>query len=65
MIDLQNIQRMMQQEVTRQEFLQFIGVSILGLIGVTHVLNSIHGGLLRTGKHRPVSHGYGASTYGK
>jgi hypothetical protein len=66
MIDLQNVHQMMEQEVTRKEFLQCVGVAILSLIGVTHVLHSLQSGLNRTSTaRRPVAHGYGASVYGR
>lgn len=68
MVELQNINRLMQQEVTRQEFLQCLGVAILSFIGVSHALQSLHHGLSRPATKRvkqPSSYGYGSSAYGR
>lgn len=55
---------LLQQEVSRKEFLRYAGVAVLGLIGVTGMLNSLRsiGG---TTQHQQTHAGYGASSYGR
>ena len=65
MVSLNNLQDLLQQEVSRKEFLQCLGVALLSMVGITNVLNSLHKGLDSPAKVKQVSHGYGTSPYGK
>lgn len=56
---------LLEQEVSRKEFLRYLGIMFLGLIGVTSMLNNLH-----TASNTPMHQskpksGYGASAYGR
>ncbi len=68
MVELHSISRLMQQEVTRQEFLQCVGVALLSFVGITHLVQSLQHGINRPTSQsaRPqTGYGYGTSAYGK
>ncbi len=52
---------LLQQKMTRKEFLQYAGSLVLVVLGVSAVLKSLQG--RSTSSVRPM--GYGASTYGR
>lgn len=62
MIELGNINDIMQKEVSRKEFLYYIGVALLSVIGVTAMLQNLS--KLHGGTNQKESLGYGASPYG-
>lgn len=63
----QQLDSVMQREVSRGEFLKFIGVAALGLIGIVGFLKNLHEIVPSntTDKNQPVSAGYGRSAYGR
>lgn len=66
MADL-NIHELLQKEVSRKEFLRYVGAAILGVIGVTQILNSLQKSLAPPKKietSEKVS-GYGMTPYGR
>ena len=54
---------MMQREVSRADFLKFTGIAILGLIGVVGFFKNLNG--LMTPHKTDKSGGYGRSVYGR
>ena len=65
MVNLHNLQDLLQQEVSRKEFLQCLGIALLSMVGITNVLNSLQKGLNSPTSAKQAPHGYGASPYGK
>jgi hypothetical protein len=53
------IEKLLNTDMTRREFLGFMGAASLGIIGVAGVIRSLQG---VTGRH--VDKGYGSSSYG-
>jgi len=65
MVSWQNINKLMEQEINRKEFLRYIGIAVLGLIGVTTMMSNLNKALSgKSTKTRAVSSGYGGSAYG-
>lgn len=64
MVDL-NINDLLQKEVSRKEFLKYIGVAILGVIGITQLLNNLQKSLAPKQIEHKQPTGYGASPYGR
>lgn len=66
MIQLQKFNDILQQEVSRKEFLRYMGAALLGIIGVTHVLNNLQKSLSprKLGTKSKAS-GYGVTPYGR
>lgn len=66
MIGLEKVSVLMQQEVSRKEFLRYVGIALLGVIGVTSMLQNLNKSL---GEHatptQKPSTGYGVSAYGR
>lgn len=56
-----------QQEVSRKEFLQYLGLAVLGTIGVTGFLQRLNTSFTpnRQTAQVPASMGYGKSAYGR
>jgi len=61
----QQIDDMLQREISRSEFLKFSGVTILGLIGVTSFLKNLHESIPGSTINKRVGKGYGRSPYGR
>lgn len=66
----QQLQKVMDHVVDRREFLQHIGLALIGLFGVTSVLRSLHSSTLRSGGNRigrtqSQPHGFGYGPYGR
>jgi len=60
-LPMKQIQEITAKEMNRQEFLKFVGASLLGMIGVwglLHNLQALQGKSIKSGK------GYGSSSYG-
>ena len=53
------IQKLLNSEMSRREFLGFLGAASLGVIGATSVIRGLNG---LAGRH--VDNGYGSSAYG-
>lgn len=56
---------LLEQEVSRKEFLRYIGIMFLGLIGVTSMLNNLHTASNPAASHAKPKSGYGVSAYGR
>ena len=58
---------MMRRELSRGEFLKFIGVALLGFVGVIGFLKNLHEVVpaQSSAKNHSVSGGYGRSAYGR
>lgn len=54
------LEAILKQDMTRKEFLQYIGVALLAAFGVTNLLKH----LLQTKPAQPTQMGYGSSAYG-
>lgn len=63
----QQLDSVMQREVSRGEFLKFIGVAALGLIGVVGFLKNLNEIVPphMADKNQPAVGGYGRSAYGR
>lgn len=68
MSKLDQFQQILTKEMNRKEFLQHIGVFIVGAIGITAFTNQF----LKLGNHQPAKqvgssqpNGYGARSYGR
>ena len=58
----QQLDTVMQREISRGEFLKFIGVALFGLIGIAGVLKNLPE---IVGKNHSTSGTYGRSSYGR
>jgi hypothetical protein len=57
-----NVSELLQQEMSRKEFLTTVGYGVASLVGIAGVMRMLgHRGF----KAASSSHGYGASAYGK
>lgn len=56
------IQEITAKEMSRQEFLKFIGAGVLGIVGVWGLLHNLQA--LQNKSIKGVSQGYGVSKYG-
>ena len=71
MIDLSHVQNLMEQEVSRKEFLRYIGIAILSVVGITNLIKNLSQPLqlpVQTKtieKNSQLSGGYGISAYGR
>ncbi len=63
----QQLDNMMQREITRADFLKFVGIALLGLFGVIGFLKNLReiAPAQTTAKNRSVGAGYGNSAYGR
>lgn len=61
----QQVDGLMQREVSRGEFLKFVGVALLGLVGVVGFFKNIHQALPPDKANKNQSGGYGGSAYGR
>ena len=61
------LDNIMQREVSRGQFLKFVGAALLGVVGVTGFLKNLHGVVpaQTVPKSHSVSAGYGRSAYGR
>ncbi len=67
MIDTSKVQTLLQQEVSRKEFLRYTAIAILSFIGVTNFLKNINQPLqlVSSKSSSNKSSGYGMSAYGR
>lgn len=64
MIQLPNIDEFMKQEVSRKDFLRYVGVALLSMVGIANALKSLQTNV--EGSHKDsAGAGYGVSAYGK
>ena len=63
----QQLDSVMQHEVSRFEFLKLVGIALLGLVGVVGFLKNLHEIVpaQTRSKHQVTSGGYGRSAYGR
>ena len=59
---LQKLDQIMETEVSRAEFIRYIGIALLGMVGVVGFVKNLH--QLMPGRNK-VSRGYGRSSYGR
>lgn len=61
------LDNLMRREVSRGDFLKFMGIALLGVIGVTGFFKNLQKAMLpeAAGKNRSVAAGYGRSAYGR
>ena len=55
----EQFRKLLSKPMTRTEFLKYLGVMVLSLIGISHILNS-----LNLDKHSSLTSGYGSTNYG-
>lgn len=65
MVGLDKFNDLLQQDVSRKEFLRYIGIALLSLIGVASMLQNLHGAVNTATPRDQQSSGYGASAYGR
>lgn len=63
----QQLDSVMQRQLSRGEFLKFIGIALLGLVGVIGFLKNLHEAVPARAatKNLPAPVGYGRSVYGR
>jgi len=63
----QQFDGMMQREINRGEFLKFMGVGLLGLVGAVGFMKNLHQAMPdhSSNKKQVASSGYGRSPYGQ
>jgi len=63
---MNKVQELLQQEISRKDFLRYIGLALLGMVGVTAMLQNLTNTLSTSGKTEKKSDsGYGMSPYGR
>lgn len=55
----EGIQKLLQSEMSRRDFIKFMGAASLGVIGVTSIVRGLHGLT-----EQQVQSGYGSGAYG-
>ena len=58
------LDKLMQKEVSRADFLRYIGVALLGMVGITNFLKALQGASTHKSS-RKISTGYGGTVYGR
>lgn len=61
---LPDVNTLLQQEVSRKEFLRYMGLAFLSLIGITGILNNLDKLSSKNAKQKEIN-GYGSSAYGR
>jgi preprotein translocase subunit Sss1 len=59
------LEDILQRKLSREEFLKFSGVAVLGLVGFTGFLKNLHKAIPGRTTFKPVSNGYGRSFYSR
>lgn len=63
---LEKVDNILKHEVTRSEFLKYIGVALLGMMGVSSFIKNLHKNVLPSTKTTTKrTAGYGKSAYGR
>jgi len=65
MIQLPNAQELLQKEMNRKEFLQHVGIGVLGVVGVTALISNLEKFFNPKKENSESQSGYGYSPYGK
>lgn len=64
-MNLDKLQALLEQEMSRKEFLRLVGVIILSVVGITSMLNNLQNVHKITERHVKTVSGYGYNTYGR
>lgn len=65
MIHLPKFQELLQQEMSRKEFLQHVGIGLLGVVGITAFVSNLERLLSPKKGGSESQSGYGFSPYGR
>lgn len=66
MVSWHKVDELMQQEVSRKDFLRYVGIALLSLIGVATMMQNLQKSLNDHGSpSQKTATGYGASVYGR
>lgn len=65
MVGFDKFQDLLQQDVTRKEFLRYVGIALLSLIGVASMLQNLNGAVNTPIQKDAKGSGYGTSAYGR
>lgn len=68
MISWHKVDELMQQEVSRKDFLRYVGLALLSMVGISSMLQNIQtslGGHDAKADSRRQTSGYGSSAYGR
>lgn len=65
MVGFDKFNDLLQQDVSRKEFLRYVGIALLSLIGVASMLQNLHGAVNTAVPRERQTSGYGTSAYGR
>lgn len=65
MIAIDKINDLLQQDVSRKEFLRYLGIALLSVIGVTSMLQNLQNAAQTPVQKQTNNVGYGTSAYGR
>ncbi len=65
MLKVAALNDLLQQEVSRKEFLKYMGAGVLALIGVTTLINNLSALQTLKTSRKKANSGYGVSYYGR
>lgn len=65
MVGYDKFHDLMQQDVSRKEFLRYIGIALLSLIGVASMLQNLHGAVNTAVPSERQTSGYSTGVYGR
>lgn len=59
------IQELLQEELSRKDFLKYIGIALLSMVGVASFIQSLAGNFSKSTTTKKEIGGYGSSPYGR
>jgi hypothetical protein len=65
MVGFDKFQDLLYQEVSRKEFLRYIGIALLSVIGVASMIQNLSGTINSPTQNNNQTSGYGTSVYGR
>lgn len=65
MVDTSGVKSLLEKDVDRKEFLQYVGVGALGVLGITTVIKNLEELFGKRSNHQVQNAGYGSSPYGR
>lgn len=65
MVGFDKFQDLLQQDVSRKEFLRYLGIALLSVIGVTSMLQNLQNAARTPIQKNTNAAGYGVSSYGR
>ncbi|MBA3758094.1 hypothetical protein H0X10_00460 [Candidatus Saccharibacteria bacterium] len=65
MVGLDKFNDLLQQDVTRKEFLHYLGIALLSLIGVASMLQNLNSAVNTSTTKDTQNSGYSAGPYGR